>query len=68
MVYSTPYIGDYVCITLVWMETFLLNGVDIGWSILTVMDSYSKASAWLSLVNLGIPHNSNVQRGPTFLP
>ena len=66
MVYSTPYIGNYVCITLVMMETFLLNGVDIGWSILTVTDSYTSSSNFLSWVILGIPHYSNVQRGQTF--
>ena len=41
MVYSTPYIGNYICITFVMIETFLINGVYIGWSILTVRDSYT---------------------------
>ena len=41
MVYSTPYIGNYVCITLIMLETFLINGVYIGWSVLTVRDSYT---------------------------
>ena len=41
MVYSTPYIGNYVCIILVMLETFLINGVYIGWSVLTVRDSYT---------------------------
>ena len=41
MVYSTPYIGNYICIILVMIETFLINGVYIGWSILTVRDSYT---------------------------
>ena len=41
MVYSTPYIGNYVCITLVMLETFLINGVYIGWSVLTARDSYT---------------------------
>ena len=41
MVYSTPYIGNYVCITLVMLETFLINGVYIGWSVLTVRDPYT---------------------------
>ena len=69
MVYSTPYIGNYVCITLVMMETFLLNGVDVGWSILTVMGSYITAPtlSFLSWINLGITNNSNVQRRWTFL-
>ena len=41
MIYSTPYIGNYVCITLVMLETFLINGIYIGWSVLTVRDSYT---------------------------
>ena len=39
MVYSTPYVGNYVCIILVMLEEFVLDGSFIGWSLITVRDS-----------------------------
>ena len=36
-IYGTPYIGNYICILFVVLETFLINGAYSGWSILTAM-------------------------------
>ena len=39
MVYSTPYVGNYVCIILVMLEEFILDGSFVGWCLITVGDS-----------------------------
>ena len=39
MAYSTPFVGNYVCIILVMLEEIILDGSFIGWSLITVWDS-----------------------------